>query len=67
MYNDIKRQSREQGVITKKYVATDTILKFKMTLYSNALILKVFNSCRRLKLLATMKLKASLLLTLSRP
>ena len=53
MYNDVKGKSREQGHITKKCVAkhTNYFLNFKMTLYSTTLVMKLLESCFKLKLL----------------
>ena len=52
--------SREQGLITKKCVATHTnyFLKFKIALYSSALVMKFLTTEK----IITVKLKASFLL-----
>ena len=56
MYNDVKRKSHEQGLITKKCIAThkNYFLNFKTALYSSALVMKlltIVESCFKQKLL----------------
>ena len=52
MFNNIKRKSCEQELITKKYIATHTnyFLKFKSALYPQCLSNEtlLFNSSRKL-------------------
>ena len=45
-----KRSPHEQGLITKKCVAMhkNYFLKFKIALYSSALVMKLLNSSRKL-------------------